>query len=114
MKKLVNKVVKWAEDRNLLEGSSPDRQIYKTMEEVTELAVAIGAWSHEMNYDADGRDTDGITLEIKDAIGDVTVTLIIIAKQLGLDFEDCLAAVWEEIKDRRGKMVNGVFVKDLN
>jgi NTP pyrophosphatase (non-canonical NTP hydrolase) len=50
--------------------------------------------------------------EIKDGIGDSFVTLIILAKQLGLDPADCLEAAWNEIKDRRGKTINGVFVKN--
>ena len=112
MKKLVNKVIKWAEDRNIIEGSDPSRQIYKTMEEATELAVAIGAWSQEANQDEG--DVEGPALEAKDAIGDITVTLIIIAEQLGFTFEDCLWTAWEEIKDRKGRIVNGVFVKELN
>ena len=28
-----------------------------------------------------------------------------------LTVEECLRAAYEEIKDRKGKMVNGVFVK---
>ena len=102
MQDLIDKVVQWAEDRNLIDGSNPERQVFKTMEEATELAVAIGR-----------RDGDFIRIdEIKDAIGDVTVTLIIIAEQVGISFESCLAAAYEQIKDRKGKMVSGIFVKE--
>jgi hypothetical protein len=34
------------------------------------------------------------------------------ANQYGLTLDQCLAAAWEEIKDRKGKMVDGVFVKE--
>jgi hypothetical protein len=34
------------------------------------------------------------------------------ATQYGLTLEECLAAAWEEIKDRKGQMVDGVFVKE--
>ncbi len=50
--------------------------------------------------------------EIKDGIGDAFVTLIILAKQLGLTPNECLEAAWNEIKDRTGKTVDGVFVKN--
>ena len=102
MQELIGKVVQWAEDRNLIDGSNPERQVFKTMEEATELAVAIGRC-----------DGDFIRIdEIKDAIGDVTVTLIIIAEQVGISFESCLAAAYEQIKDRKGRMHNGLFLKE--
>ena len=47
-----------------------------------------------------------------DGIGDSFVTLIILAKQLGLEPAECLEAAWNEIKNRTGKTVNGVFVKN--
>ena len=112
MKELIEKVVQWAEDRNLIEGSSPGRQIYKTMEEATELAVAIGAYEKEAAYD--NEDLEPHAKDIMDAIGDVTVTLIIIAAQLGLSYEECLAHAYDQIKDRKGRMANGVFVKETN
>lgn len=110
MQELIGKVVQWAEDRNLVEGSTPARQIYKTMEEATELAVAIGAYTQEAGYD-EGELT-GAALDIQDAIGDVTVTLIIIAEQIGVSFEECLAVAYHQIKDRKGRMQNGIFIKE--
>lgn len=110
MKELIEQVVQWAKDRNLIEGSSPVRQIYKTMEEATELAVAIGRYEAEAVYD--DAELDEHKAEIMDAIGDVTVTLIIIAAQLGLSYEDCLQVAYDQIKHRKGKMVNGLFQKD--
>lgn len=35
-----------------------------------------------------------------------------IAERYDLTLEDCLQSAYDEIKDRRGKMVNGVFVKE--
>ena len=40
------------------------------------------------------------------------VTLICIAEQLGLKFNDCLDYAYNEIKDRKGKLINGTFVKE--
>jgi NTP pyrophosphatase (non-canonical NTP hydrolase) len=56
----------------------------------------------------------GNETEIKDGIGDSFVTLIILSKQLGLSPTECLEAAWNEIKDRTGKTVDGVFVKNEN
>jgi len=42
------------------------------------------------------------------------VTLIILAYQLRLDPTKCLEHAWNEIKDRKGKTENGVFIKEEN
>ena len=106
----ISKVEQWAEDRNLILGSTPLKQVNKTSEEVNELVAALGA--REWTEGNDGSVSTSLTDLAADAIGDVAVTLIIIAKQLGLKFEHCLSQAYDEIKDRRGKMIGGVFVKD--
>ena len=52
------------------------------------------------------------TDEIMDGIGDTFVTLIILSYQLGLEPTDCLQHAWDEIKDRKGRTENGVFIKE--
>lgn len=37
--------------------------------------------------------------------------LTVLAYRLGTNLEECLAAAYDVIKDRKGKMINGVFVK---
>lgn len=49
---------------------------------------------------------------LKDAIGDTLVTIIVLAHQLDLDVTKCLGVAYEEIKSRKGKMINGTFVKE--
>lgn len=49
--------------------------------------------------------------ELRDGIGDVVVTLIILAQQNGMSLDECLDQAYSEISGRTGKMVNGVFVK---
>lgn len=51
-----------------------------------------------------------------ECLGIVPENLTVLAYRLSTNLEECLAAAYDEIKDRRGKMVNGVFVKesDLN
>lgn len=89
----------WAEDRNLIEGSTPEKQIIKLFEEIGELSGAL----------ARGK-LDGCL----DGIGDAVVVLTILASQMGVPIEECINAAWYEIKDRKGKMVNGVFVKEAD
>ena len=106
----VRNVEKWAEDRNLILGSTPLKQVNKTSEEVNELVAALGAM--EWWTTKDGAVSSSLVDLAADAIGDVAVTLIVIAKQLGLNFEECLEGAYEEIKERKGKTINGLFVKE--
>ncbi|MGH2217236.1 MazG-like family protein, partial [Enterococcus faecalis] len=52
--------------------------------------------------------------DLRDGIGDVVVTLIILAMQNNMDLYECLNQAYSEIKNRQGKMVNGVFVKEAD
>ena len=47
-----------------------------------------------------------------DDYGDILVVLIIMMAQSGVAVTDALAYAYNEIKDRKGKMVNNVFIKD--
>lgn len=94
---LVGKIGDWAHERNLIVGATCQAQMLKTTEEVGELAGAIAR---------------GKVAGIVDGIGDVVVTLVILAEQNGLRFEDCVAAAYGEIKDRKGVMRNGIFIKE--
>lgn len=38
--------------------------------------------------------------------------LFLISKMANLDFWDCVQYAYEQIKDRKGRMINGVFVKE--
>lgn len=91
------RVTKWAEDRNLVQGSNPTLQMSKLLEEVQESSDGL------LRND---------TTEICDAIGDIQVVLAVMCTQLGQDIDECREMAWEEIKDRKGKMVDGVFVKE--
>lgn len=90
-------VLNWAEERGIFESGTPFSQFRKTEEEVTELHAAL------LCNDKGA---------VKDAIGDIVVTLIIQAHMHGLSLGQCLASAYHEIKDRKGKMVGGVFVKE--
>ena len=98
MTNLIEKIQDWVSDRNL-ETQDPRIQMCKTVEELGELANAINK---------------GNKVDAMDGIGDVVVTLICISMQLGVDFNECLKMAYNEIKDREGEMINGMFVKDVD
>ena len=99
---LQKKVIQWAKDRNIFENSTAIKQIHKTREELYETLRALRDLE-------DGKES---MLDVADGIGDMLVTIILLANIVGLDSVDCLEDAYEEIKNRKGKMVNGFFVKE--
>lgn len=89
-------IKKWAVDRNVVSGDTKS-QMVKLLEEAGELAEGINKNKKDL---------------IVDSIGDVYVVLVILCMQLGLDINDCIKVAYDEIKDRKGKLVNGLFVKE--
>ncbi|EQB34882.1 ArpR [Virgibacillus sp. CM-4] len=96
LNKLTTNIKSWAEDRGLDEAQ-PEKQMLKLMEEVGELAQGLAKGNRD---------------QIIDSVGDVYVVLTILSMQMDLDIEDCIAAAYGEISGRKGKMINGVFVKE--
>ena len=88
---------RWAHDRNIIEGATPQAQFVKLIEEIGEIANGISK-KREM--------------EVLDGIGDAVVVLTILAAQYGYEIEHCIEYSWNIIKDRKGKMVDGVFIKE--
>lgn len=87
----------WHQDRNLIHGASDKDQVCKLIQEVGELSDNV----------CKGKD-------IRDDIGDIMVVLINIAVRNNLSITDCLFCAYYDIKDRKGKMVDGVFVKEAD
>lgn len=50
--------------------------------------------------------------QVKDSIGDVYVVLTILAMQLNLDIRECIEMAYNEIEDRKDRMIDGVYVKE--
>lgn len=72
-------------------------QSLKVQEEAGELSGAI---------------LKGDEAKEKDGIGDLFVTAVLLAEIRGYSLEECVAAAWDEIKGRKGKMVDGSFIKE--
>lgn len=100
MDEIVKLIEQWSTDKGL-DHSEPSKQMLKVIEEVGEVSAAL---------------VRNDKLALVDGIGDVVVTLVILAQQNNLSLYDCVIAAYSEIKDRKGKTVNGTFVKeaDLN
>lgn len=159
-KELIAKIAQWAKDRNLILGSTPQKQFIKLMEEFGELCAGIARNDKEKIKDSIGgcfvvtvilkcqfrtnifisprsfnkdldislilarvaRDAaliprDNLSEQVKlEIICGIVRHLMDVSFLLDVDFESCVQAAWDEIKDRKGRMIDGVFVKeeDLN
>lgn len=92
---LIKLISQWHYDRNLIHGSNDQAQYVKLIEEAGELAGNI----------ARGKD-------IRDDVGDMIVVLINLAARNKVTLNECLQVAWDDIKDRKGQMVNGTFIKE--
>ena len=86
----------WAHTRGIYDKGDSRTQYVKLMEESGELAKAL------LNKDKP---------EIIDAIGDMVVVLTNLAALEKVTIEDCIDSAYKEISNRKGKMINGTFVK---
>ena len=92
---LLSKITEWAQDRNLIKGATSKDQCLKLVQEVGELSDSICK-----------------NKSVIDDIGDCIVCLTILAEQNDLTLQQCIEHAYSDIKDRKGKIIDGVFVKE--
>ena len=92
---LVKLIEQWHEDRNLIAGSTDKDQVLKLIQELGELSDSVCKEK-----------------DIKDDLGDMLVVMINIMKRNNITIEECLQKAYDDIKDRKGRMVDGIFVKE--
>ena len=92
---LIYMIRQWHHDRNLIDGATDKDQVCKLIQEVGELSDNV----------CKGND-------IKDDIGDIIVVLINIAERNNVTIAECLDQAYNDIKDRKGTMVDGIFIKE--
>lgn len=157
-------IITWAEDRNLIKGSTPNKQLDKLFEELGEFAghsargmkdamkddigdmfVVLTILSAQLGFEdqeipstteEDLKDLTNAVLytfmgavaagcalkeyeevdlqAIETAIFDTIYILQGTAVKLGFNFQECIAIAWDDIKDRKGRMVDGVFIKEAD
>ena len=88
-------IAQWHRDRNLIDGSTDKDQYMKLIQEAGALSDSL----------CKGKD-------IRDDIGDMMVVLINIMVRNNLTMTECLSVAYDDIKNRKGKMIDGIFVKE--
>ncbi len=96
MEDLIERVQAWSTKRGIYKEGTVEGQFKKLKEEVEELEDSL---------------VKGDIADVKDAIGDIQVMLINISEMTGLNVVDCLKCAYDEIKDRKGFIKNGIYVK---
>lgn len=91
---LIRKIETWGDRKGI---NDPQAQLTKIMEELGETSAAFNKLQPD---------------ELIDAIGDLQVTIIIFAHLAGVDYKWALSQAYGVIAERKGKMHNGVFVKE--
>lgn len=95
---LIEAVDQWAESRGIYNASNPQAQLLKAVSEMGELCDA---------------EVKGLKMDAMDGVGDVLVCLIIYCGMKNVSLRECLAIAYNEIKDRKGRMLQGgVFLKE--
>ena len=92
---LTTLIIKWHQDRNLIDGSTDKDQTLKLAQEMGELSDSICKGESPI-----------------DDLGDMMVVMLNIMKRNNLTMEECLRHSYKEIMHRTGRMVDGVFVKE--
>jgi NTP pyrophosphatase (non-canonical NTP hydrolase) len=96
IKELETLIANWAEQKGLLKPEFAPKQFMKIVEELGELSSAI------IKEDVDK--------EI-DSVGDLLITIIVLAYQRNISLKYALNVAYNEIKDRKGQLIGGSFIK---
>lgn len=117
-KDLQDKVLRWADDKDLLYSKNMDRQFLKFIEEVFEFKTELDIWKLYKKFKHDENIEQDFSIEeferwenLKLEMGDIFVTLIILCEQIGMDPVECLSMAYEKISKRKGCTIGGTFVK---
>lgn len=116
---LKDKVLSWADDKDLLHVINAPRQFLKFVEEVFEFKTEFDVWSLYKKFKHDEKIEQDFSIEeverwknLKLEMGDIFVTLIILCKQIGIDPIECLEMAYNKISKRKGRTIRGTFVKE--
>ena len=142
LKEYQNLILGWAKDKNITREECIPMQKLKLIEEVGEIANAIVKNKKEEQVDGIGDafvvltilaeqnkeefETVDVYSNFEDTeLADLLAMIIYseynvdfgvfleLCKRLNLNILDCVSSAWNEIKDRKGRTENGVFLKSV-
>ena len=92
-----DKIIDWSIERDILKYENRFKQLAKTGEEFGELCSAM------LKDDK---------VEVIDSLGDIYITLVILAAQMDLSLDNCIERAFNVIEHRKGKTIAGTFIKE--
>lgn len=115
-------IIDWADTHHLLCEENVQKQFMKFVEEVFEFKTEMDNVTRYLYYykkehpekKMPGSRSLSLKRRMMDEMGDIFVTLIILCEQLNISPQNCLAMAYEKIKDRKGKTINGQFIKEVD
>lgn len=99
----------------MMAGVSPEFIFFDRKDDYLPDFGGVPAWIWMMTdsaFQAKVAQDLGIENTIKYNLSNIILYLDLISKELGYDFVECFGLAYEEIKDRKGRWVNGSFVKE--
>lgn len=162
MKQLIQKIEQWADERNVIEGSSSKKQMLKLMEEFGELCrgiaknkpdvikdsvgdcfivfiILMAQKGHPLSHEDDDwefansieysrttndeeiyeqiiRFNEYVTTFTQEdgwfAFFEIYSPITMLAEMFHFSLRECAQHAYDKIKDRKGRMIDGVFVKE--
>lgn len=104
---LKNLVEDWGQDKDLIHRKNAPKQFLKMIEEVFEFKSEMDLVERTEHDKLREIYID----RMKNEMGDIIVTIIILCKQLDIDPLICLEKAYKKIAKRTGKTINGQFIK---
>lgn len=116
LERLIEGTKDWGYEKGIMKAENADKQFLKVMEELIELKEEMVAYDRYTNSGDFGKLDHDLLEEIIERqemeFGDVLVTLVVLAGQLGFHWDECLEKAYNKISKRKGKVINGIFVKE--
>lgn len=106
MEKIINQIIAWGNEKGI---NNPVKQFNKLAEEMLE--------AHEAYFDSEFyKPSEEEYRHLVEELGDIGVVWILLCNMLDISPQEALEAAHDKNKDRKGKTINGSFVKeeDLN
>jgi len=112
MNELIQKVISWSKEKGIKEKSTTLTQLKKVQEELSEfrdeIALTELILTHDRIFQKKAKERQ------KMEAGDLLLSAIVAIDLEGFDPVECLSMAYDKVSSRKGRMINGTFVKEEN